>query len=484
MLQRWFRTIATSWLVVTWPVFFVINYFLYDHPLLAAILFWWLLPIFDRIPLHILSRVLFGEIVTIHSVLKAWPKILYPHFIKSLTIYRLDFARSYNLPVWQLEKLSGNARAQRAKVLQKMQISNATNLSLICLFMEIVLFISLFGLLMMIIPEYYADQMARALLDGDQLWWDGPLINLFVYITYLIIEPFFVAGGFSLYINRRTELEGWDIEIIFRQLAERIKEPARTAILVIGVCVMLELAAPFQLGVVHAQQPDQENISLQSAITNQSAKKSIQEIMATDEFQHKNKVAGWHLKDPSFAEEKEDNDFGFDLFNLKWLGDTLAFVGQILLWMAVPTLFLAAVYFYLKWMPEGAGKKRFRFNKDLPKSLFGLEITPESLPDDVAGTALALCDAGKVIEALGLLYRGALTTLVHRDGINLKGSATEGDCIRIVTQHTGEIAQPTRRFFQLLTRQWQFAAYAHRFPGGKVMEELCQSWNRHFGAMR
>jgi len=30
-----------------------------------------------------------------------------------------------------------------------------------------------------------------------------------------------VASDFTLYLNRRTELEGWDIEIAFRQLAAR-----------------------------------------------------------------------------------------------------------------------------------------------------------------------------------------------------------------------------------------------------------------------
>ena len=30
--------------------------------------------------------------------------------------------------------------------------------------------------------------------------------------TVAIVEPFFVAAGFGLYLNRRVELEAWDIE--------------------------------------------------------------------------------------------------------------------------------------------------------------------------------------------------------------------------------------------------------------------------------
>lgn len=28
----------------------------------------------------------------------------------------------------------------------------------------------------------------------------------------LLLEPFYVAAGFAMYLNRRTELEAWDVE--------------------------------------------------------------------------------------------------------------------------------------------------------------------------------------------------------------------------------------------------------------------------------
>ncbi len=484
MLQRWYRPVIFSWLVLTLPVFIVINYFFYDRPVLAAFLFWWLLPIFDRIPLHILSRALFAEVVSTKSLLRDWTRILLPHLIKMLTIYRLDFARSYNMPVWQLEKLSGNARAERARVLKKMQYSNAIGLGLMCIFIEIIVFFSLFGLLMMFMPEFYSGQLFDALLNNDNIWWAGPLLNVFVYITFLIVEPFYVAGGFSLYINRRTELEGWDIEIVFRQLAQRIKGAVETMVLVLAAGLIVHTGLLFVPHTVLADEMGQPNTSVQSALTNEAAKKTIDDIMATDEFAHKKMVEGWYLKDKQEEEEekKEDSDaWDLSFLNLGFLGNGLALIGQVLLWLVVAALVVAAVYFYLKWMPTGGSISKRRINKDLPKSLFGLEITPESLPDDVGSTAMALWKQGKIIEALSLLYRGALTTLVHRDGINLRGSATEGDCVRIVAQHRDRIAQPTRQFFQKLTRQWQFAAYAHRHPDAAVMAELCQSWRAHFG---
>lgn len=479
MLQKWLRPTLVSWVVITLPFFVVINYFFYDRPVLAAFLFWWLLPIFDRVTLHILSRALFSEVISVRGLLKDWHRIFLPHLIKSLTLYRLDFARSYNLPVWQLEKLKGRARAERSRVLKKLQYSAAVGLGLMGLMMDFIVFVGLFGLVMMFMPEYYAGQMALALFEGGDVWWVGPVVNLFVYLTLLIVSPFYVAGGFSLYINRRTELEGWDIEIVFRQLLQRAGRFSQAAAWVFAFLIVFQglgLSQPVLANDAPAP------AATGTVLTNEQAKQAIKDVMSAQEFGHKRKVAGWYRKHkPDEDKKKSESGSGFKLPGFDFLGNTIAAAGQILLWLLVAALIVAAVYLYNKWAPTGGKLERRRQEKAIPKSLFGLEITPESLPDDVGNTAMELWNAGKVVEALSLLYRGALTTLVHRDGINLKGSATEGDCIRTVVRHAQKIAQPTQAFFKLLTRQWQFAAYAHRLPEESVMAELCRDWREHFG---
>jgi hypothetical protein len=479
MLQRWYRLVIRSWLIITLPIFLLINILLYQHPFLAALMLWWLLPIFDRIPLHILSRTLFGEVVTSRSLLQQWVRIFIPHLIKSLTWYRLDFARSYNLPVWQLERLAGRKRSQRAKVLNKSQASTASGLSFLCLCIEVVIFVSLFGLVMMFLPDSHAHKMMAALFQGDRVWWAGPLVNTFLYITFMIVEPFYVAGGFALYINRRTELEGWDIEITFRQLAQRITTAGQALLLVLCALALFQFSGFIGAPSALAAEDTQMSATEQSIVSNELAKKTITEIMKGKDFQGKKKVAGWYPK----VKTKHTPDSS--PVNLSWLqliGNTLAQLGQLLLWLAVAALIVTAIYFFVKWMPMGSARTKQRGTAQAaPKSLFGLDITPDSLPDDVAATALAMWQAGKVIDALSLLYRGALITLVHRDGINLRGSATEGDCLRILAGHAQTIAQPTRQFFQLLTRQWQYAAYAHRHPPESLMRELCDAWPQHFG---
>jgi hypothetical protein len=38
------------------------------------------------------------------------------------------------------------------------------------------------------------------------------IVNCAYPVAALFMEPFYVAAGFAMYLNRRVELEAWDIE--------------------------------------------------------------------------------------------------------------------------------------------------------------------------------------------------------------------------------------------------------------------------------
>ncbi|HBZ99145.1 MAG TPA: DUF4129 domain-containing protein, partial [Pseudomonas sp.] len=65
-----------SWAAVTLPVFGLFSLLLWQHPSVALLLFWWLKPLFERLPLHILSKALFGETPSLRESLKAFPGLL------------------------------------------------------------------------------------------------------------------------------------------------------------------------------------------------------------------------------------------------------------------------------------------------------------------------------------------------------------------------------------------------------------------------
>jgi hypothetical protein len=102
-----------------------------------------------------------------------------------------------------------------------------------------------------------------------------------------------------------------------------------------------------------------------------------------------------------------------------------------------------------------------------------MDIRPESLPSNVPDAARALIAGGRVREGLSLLYRGALSVLVHREQLDLGAGATENDCLRLVHRRC---PPPTAVYLSRLVLAWQHAAYAERPPEPAAAAELCTGW--------
>jgi hypothetical protein len=114
-----------------------------------------------------------------------------------------------------------------------------------------------------------------------------------------------------------------------------------------------------------------------------------------------------------------------------------------------------------------------------PRFVAGHDISPESLPADPAAEARRLWAQGRRAEALGLLYRASLARLVEHDGLQLRESDTERDCL--LAAEAG-VAPERAGLFRRLTLAWQQAAYAHRPPGDETAEALIDEWPGRFGA--
>jgi len=53
--------------------------------------------------------------------------------------------------------------------------------------------------------------------DGLALFTNGTLLGVALgyaaqAVAVMFVEPFYVAAGFAMYLNRRVELEAWDVE--------------------------------------------------------------------------------------------------------------------------------------------------------------------------------------------------------------------------------------------------------------------------------
>jgi hypothetical protein len=106
-------------------------------------------------------------------------------------------------------------------------------------------------------------------------------------------------------------------------------------------------------------------------------------------------------------------------------------------------------------------------------SVQGLDIRPESLPEDIGAAARALLEAGREREALSLLYRGALSRAVHRHGVAIPASATEGEALRAVN---AGLDPPRAAYFSDIVALWQRAVYAGERVSAKLIDRLCRGF--------
>lgn len=164
-----------------------------------------------------------------------------------------------------------------------------------------------------------------------------------------------------------------------------------------------------------------------------------------------------------------------------WFADFLSALSggaRVVVWV-LGALAVAWVALRLRrWMGMHAGAGRLRHDA-LPSHVGTLDIRPESLPDDIGAMAALLWQRGQQRAALSLLYRGALSRLVHVQQVPIRAASTEGDCIALAERHLDTASQA---FFMRLVSAWQLAAYGGRLPVTAGMLALCNDFERQLPA--
>ena len=183
---------------------------------LPSLVIWCAKPWLDRTILFVLSRAAFGQPTRPADVWRAQRQLWWAQWLLTWTIRRLSPWRALTQPVYQLEGLS--IREARARVRQIRHRNRAAGLMLTHAFSmsELAVTIALVSLVFWLAPSGRAP---NALEVAFGAW---PIVfTVAVPIAYaiavLFVEPFYVAAGFAMYLNRRAELEAWDIEQEFRR---------------------------------------------------------------------------------------------------------------------------------------------------------------------------------------------------------------------------------------------------------------------------
>jgi hypothetical protein len=183
---------------------------------LPAVVMWCAKPWLDRTILFVLSRAAFGQRTALADVWRAQRQVWWSQLLFTWTVRRLSPWRSLTQPVYQLEGLSISRAGARVRQIRNRNMTSALMVTHAFSVCEMALIFALMSLLFWLAPSG-TEPEALELLFGDLTG----LLSLAIPIAYasavIILEPFYVAAGFAMYLNRRAELEAWDIEQEFRR---------------------------------------------------------------------------------------------------------------------------------------------------------------------------------------------------------------------------------------------------------------------------
>ncbi len=486
MVRNWWLIIYTplSLLLIALIALFLLT-IPYEYYWVTLLLLWWLKPLYHRLILHIISRRLFGESITGLAALKELPMLIFKTgLLSELTWRRFSMSRGFRLPIWQLENLRGAARKKRQNILLGNMHSDAVWLTIAIFCFQLILTLSFFSLIWLFIPSYYTDDLFSRIFT-NQLGDIGYSVEIVAVTGFVVVmaflEPFYIAASFSLYINRRTQLEAWDIELDFRKMSQRMetadnKLNALPAILM-AICLTLSLSEqPAYADNTTDPQATITELSsdyvTETRLPASESKRVIHQVMEAEGLSREKKVMGWRYIKPK-AEIPEERD------QPAWLKAFAALMAKIVefsLWILIAVAVIALYVFRRYWLPLLEAKPKDEVPNQ-PDILFGMDVRSDSLPDDILTSARTLWQAGKSREALSLLYRSALVQLINRERLQLKHSHTEGDILKL---SQSELAVTRQQYFQRLTKQWVQIAYAHHAPSESEMQHLLDHWESDF----
>jgi hypothetical protein len=184
---------------------------------LPILVLWWAKPWLDRTILFALSRAAFGQPTRPGDVWREQRQVWWSQLFLTLTWRRLSPWRSFTQPVYQLEGLHGAELRARVRQIRTGRGRASAGVSSAFGAAETSLLFALVSLVGWFAPQGTEQSLALQIFAGFTSGWIDFIVSIGYALTIGFLEPFYVAAGFALYLNRRAELEAWDIEQEFRR---------------------------------------------------------------------------------------------------------------------------------------------------------------------------------------------------------------------------------------------------------------------------
>lgn len=215
------RSVFTCYLIVAAPVMLLALASFELAYWAPTLVLWWAKPWLDRTVLFVLARAAFGQTTTTRDLWQAQRTVWWKQLLTTLTLRRLSPWRSLTQPVYQLEGLSGWKLRKRSVQIRTGHRDTGLLITSAFSFAELALSFAVLSLVLWFMPGEVQFDWAGLLAEDDP----SHIVSLIYFVAYAVVvaflEPFYVAAGFALYLNRRVDLEAWDVEQELRRAFAR-----------------------------------------------------------------------------------------------------------------------------------------------------------------------------------------------------------------------------------------------------------------------
>ncbi len=466
MFRRWAWPTVRIWLAFTLlPFALLLGLASYQESWWPLVLFWWLKPAWERPLLAWYSHALFAEELPLKELFKRWKHYALPGLLAQLTWRRLSPSRSFNTAIWQLEGARGDQVGQRHQVLHRAPSTRAGTLTLVMVHLEQFMGYGLLALVYTLIPWQFNLEMSDWFFEQSVL--QTAIASACLYLAMCITEPLYVACGFALYLNKRTWLEGWDLQLGLTRIGKRRKPSGVALALLLGLLVVPAFkpaqAANSDVEVQHREQ------------------QQVIELLASDDYMPFETRTSREWKD----RDEEDTSWWQKLW--EWFFEDLDEqldsppskpfdIPDNLIWAVFWALFAGIVLWLLLKVSSqlGFSGTRRRASHAIPTHVAGLDIRHHSLPDDIANAVDSALQQQDIRTAMSLLLRVSLATLLREYPVPLAAGSTEQHCLRTLQREHGNAAGI--EVLKPIVNAWVRTAWAHRPVGEDEVRGLLNQW--------
>jgi len=514
LVRRHARAIWLPLVCISLPLFAVINAVAWwaDAFGWAWLAVWWLKPLSDRTALYVISRGVFGDEPRPLQTLRAQGRWGWTGFWGYLGWRRFSPFRSLLLPVNLLEGSDAQQRSVRRRAVLGGAFGHALLLTVTCMAFEVVIVTGCIAAIFLFVPfELLSDSWRTAweMVSENMPLWAQLGVNLCFWLAATLIGPFYAGAGFALYLNRRTEMEAWDVEIAFRRLRERLQQAAPLLVLALVLCWPMgalqaaepgaapSCSAPSGVSGEDGESYDDEDegedgdqpevpaddpsntpaLIFGGAPDTAGFRQAVQRAYEDPLVSPSREVSRWERTLTDAEKDAEKNERKLDKDGKGRKGPRLpAQIAEWILWGFVGLLVLLLIATAPRWMRWLRGTGVRRRNAADPVVEETVEL-PEVIPPDPAARARELWQQGRPRQALALLYRASVESMSERAEVVLPPGATEAQCLRASRRMPLEA---DRTLFAEIVRMWQYAAYAGRLPEYEAFDSLASTLQSQF----